>query len=144
MTVITSISECDGNASTKVVGDDVVTTQAINEGLRTWKEQRLRDGKVQDQTINKELRQIVAILNHAKRELALDLNWVTPKIEIRTQERERPVISQEHYRQIFDDITDTKQRRYAVEGICTNNTLSVFSHHVGTNATGTKGHPFRC
>src|SRR5210317_157564 len=97
----------------QVVGDDVVTTQAINEGLRTWKEQRLRDGKVQDQTINKELRQIVAILNHAKRELALDLNWVTPKIEIRTQERERPVIAQEHYRQIFDDITDTKQRRYA-------------------------------
>ena len=97
----------------KVVGDDVVTTQAINEGLRIWKEQRLRDSKVQDQTINKELRQIVAILNHAKRELAMELNWVTPKIEIRTQERERPVIAQEHYRQIFDDITDTKQRRYA-------------------------------
>ena len=36
----------------KVVGDDVITTQAINEGLWTWKEQRLRDGKVQDQTMN--------------------------------------------------------------------------------------------
>ena len=97
----------------KVVGDDVVTTQVINDGLRIWKEQRLREGGVQDQTINKELRQIVAILNHAKREFALDLNWVTPKIEIRTQERERPVISPDHYRQIFDDITDTEQRRYA-------------------------------
>jgi len=96
-----------------IVGDDVVSTQAINEGLRMWKQQRLLEGKVQDQTVNKELRQIVAILNHAKRELALDLNWVTPKIEIRTQERERPVISPEHFRQIFDDITDRTQRRYA-------------------------------
>jgi len=97
----------------KIVGDDVLSTQAINEGLRSWKELRILEGKVQDQTINKELRQIVAILNHAKRELALDLHWVTPRIEIRTQERERPVISQEHFRQIFDDITDDKQRRYA-------------------------------
>ena len=97
----------------KIVGDDVISTQAINEGLRSWKEQRILEGKVQDQTIKKELSQIVAILNHAKRELALDLNWVTPKIEIRTQERERPVISQEHYRQIFDDISDTNKRRYA-------------------------------
>ena len=95
----------------QVVGDDVVTTQAINEGMRTWKEQRLRDGKVQDQTINKELRQIVALLNHAKRELALELNWVTPKIEIHTQERERLVILEHHYRQIFNHITDTKQIR---------------------------------
>jgi len=97
----------------KICGDDVVSTLSINEGLREWKQQRILHGNVQDQTINKELRQIVAILNHAKRELALDLNWVTPKIEIRTQERERPVISQEHYKQIFDGIKDTNPRRYA-------------------------------
>lgn len=97
----------------QITGDDIVTTQSVNEGLRTWKQQRIREGKVQDQTIRKELAQIVAILNHARRELALDINWVTPKIEIRTLERERPVISQEHYVQILNDITDTQQRRYA-------------------------------
>ena len=66
-----------------IVGDEVLTNQTINDGLRAWVNAQ-RGREVQDQTLRRELGVIRAVLNHARQAKALDLQWVIPQIDIKT------------------------------------------------------------
>ena len=55
-----------------IVGDEVLTNQTINDGLRAWVNAQ-RGREVQDQTLRRELGVIRAVLNHARQAKALDL-----------------------------------------------------------------------
>ena len=79
-----------------IVGNQVLTNQTINDGLKAWV--NAQQGRaVQDQTLKRELGVIRAVLNYARRAKALDLQWVIPRIDIKTEKKQRPVISKEDY-----------------------------------------------
>ena len=94
-----------------IVGDEVLTNQSINDGLRAWVNAQ-RGRKVQDQTIKRELGVIRAVLNYARQAKALDLQWVIPQIDIKTDEKQRPVISREDYQTFWALIQDETDRKY--------------------------------
>ncbi len=94
-----------------IVGDEVLTNQSINDGLRAWVNAQ-RGRKVQDQTIKRELGVIRAVLNYARQAKALDLQWVIPQIDIKTNEKQRPVISREDYQTFWALIQDETDRKY--------------------------------
>lgn len=94
-----------------IVGDEVLTNQSVNDGLRAWlNAQRAR--QVQDQTLKRELGVVRAILNYARQAKALDLQWVIPELKITTEEKQRPVIEIEDYQALWALIQDTSNRRY--------------------------------
>ena len=95
-----------------IVGDEVLTNQTINDGLRAWVNAQ-RGREVQDQTLKRELGVIRAVLNYARQAKALDLQWVIPQIDIKTEEKQRPVISKADYQrfgELIHDVTDKKYR----------------------------------
>jgi len=94
-----------------VVGDDVVTGQSITDGLREWRNQQ-RSRSVKDQTVKKELNGIIAVINYAKSELGLLVDFIRPKIDIKTEEYERPTITPENLHSIWNSITDESLRIY--------------------------------
>ena len=94
-----------------IVGDDVLTNQSINQGLRDWREAQ-RSRSVQDQTLRRELGVIRAVLNYARQALALDLQWVMPQLEIKTEQKERPIIPKEKYSELLALISDETDRKY--------------------------------
>ena len=94
-----------------IVGDEVLTNQSINQGLRQWREAQ-RGRSVQDQTLRRELGVIRAVLNYARQALALDLQWVMPQLEIKTEQKERPIIPKEKYSQLMTLIADETNRKY--------------------------------
>ena len=83
-----------------IVGDEVLTNQTINDGLRAWVNAQ-RGREVQDQTLRRELGVIRAVLNYARQAKALDLQWVMPQIDIKTEEKQRPVISKSDYQRFW-------------------------------------------
>ena len=94
-----------------VVGDEVFNGQSITDGLRQWRiQQRVR--LVKDQTVKKELNGIIAVINYAKSELGLLVHYVRPKIDIVTEEHERPTINRENLHAIWHSITDESLRIY--------------------------------
>ena len=94
-----------------IVGDEVLTNQTINDGLRAWvNAQRGRD--VQDQTLKRELGVIRAVMNYARQAKALDLQWVIPQIDIKTKEKQRPVISKADYQRFWELIQDETDKKY--------------------------------
>ena len=94
-----------------IVGYEVLTNQSINDGLRAWVNAQ-RGREVQDQTIKRELGVIRAVLNYARQAKALDLQWVIPQIDIKTDEKQRPVISREDYQTFWALIQDETDRKY--------------------------------
>jgi integrase len=94
-----------------IVGDEVLTNQTINDGLRAWVNAQ-RGRKVQDQTLKRELGVIRAVLNFARQAKALDLQWVIPQIDIKTEENQRPVISKEDYQSFWELIQDETEKKY--------------------------------
>ena len=94
-----------------IVGDEVLTNQSVNDGLRAWVNAQ-RGREVQDQTIKRELGVIRAVLNYARQAKALDLQWVIPQIDIKTDEKQRPVISREDYQTFWALIQDETDRKY--------------------------------
>ena len=94
-----------------VVGDVVVTGQSITDGLREWRNQQ-RSRSVKDQTVKKELNGIIAVINYAKSELGLLVDFIRPKIDIKTEEYERPTITPENLHSIWTSITDESLRIY--------------------------------
>jgi len=95
----------------EIVGDEVLTNQTINDGLRDWVNAQ-RGREVQDQTLKRELGVIRAVLNYARQAKALDLQWVIPQIDIKTEEKQRPVISKEDYQSFWSLIQDETDRKY--------------------------------
>ena len=94
-----------------IVGDEVLTNQTINDGLRAWVNAQ-RGREVQDQTLRRELGVIRAVLNYARQAKALDLQWVMPQIDIKTEEKQRPVISKSDYQRFWALIQDETDRKY--------------------------------
>ena len=94
-----------------IVRDDVLTNQTINDGLRAWVNAQ-RGRVVQDQTLKRELGVIRAVLNYARQAKALDLQWVIPLIDIKTEEKQRPVISKADYQRFWALIQDETDRKY--------------------------------
>ena len=94
-----------------IVGDKVLTNQTINDGLRAWLNAQ-RDREVQDQTLRRELGVIRAVLNYTRQAKALDLQWVIPQIDIKTEEKQRPVISKADYQRFWALIQDETDRKY--------------------------------
>ena len=94
-----------------IVGDEVLTNQTINDGLRAWVIAQ-RGREVQDQTLRRELGVIRAVLNYARQAKALDLQWVMPQIDIKTEEKQRPVISKSDYQRFWALIQDETDRKY--------------------------------
>jgi integrase len=94
-----------------IVSDDVLTNQTINDGLRAWVNAQ-RGRNVQDQTLKRELGVIRAVLNYARQAKVLDLQWVIPQIDIKTEKKQRPVISKEDYQSFWDLIQDETERKY--------------------------------
>ena len=94
-----------------IVGDEVLTNQTINNGLRAWVNAQ-RGRKVQDQTLKRELGVIRAVLNYARQAKALDLQWVIPQINIKTEEKQRPVISKADYQRFWELIQDETEKKY--------------------------------
>ena len=92
-----------------VVGDEAVTGQSITDGLREWRNQQ-RSRSVKDQTVKKELNGIIAVINYAKSELGLLVDFIRPKIDIKTEEYERPTITPENLHSIWTSITDESLR----------------------------------
>jgi integrase len=94
-----------------IVGDEVLTNQTINDGLRAWVNAQ-RGREVQDQTLRRELGVIRAVLNYARQAKALDLQWVMPQIDIKTEEKQRPVISKGDYQRFWVLIQDETEKKY--------------------------------
>ena len=94
-----------------IVGDEVLTNQTINNGLRAWVNAQ-RGRKVQDQTLKRELGVIRAVLNYARQAKALDLQWVIPQIDVKTEEKQRPVISKADYQRFWELIQDETDKKY--------------------------------
>ncbi len=94
-----------------IVGNQVLTNQTINDGLKAWV--NAQQGRaVQDQTLKRELGVIRAVLNYARRAKALDLQWVIPRIDIKTEKKQRPVISKEDYQRFWELIQDETDKKY--------------------------------
>ena len=88
----------------QVVGDTEVTSETIDAGLRAWLKQRLDGATISRATAEKELKNIVAILNNAKREIPLQVTWITPDIPSRSNcncstQRRSPVSPRSNWRQ---------------------------------------------
>jgi integrase len=94
-----------------IVGDEVLTNQSINQGLRQWREAQ-RGRSVKDQTLRRELGVIRAVLNYARQALALDLHWVMPRLEIKTEQKEKPVIPKTKYSELLALVSDETNRKY--------------------------------
>ena len=94
-----------------IVGDEVLTNQTTNDGLRAWVNAQ-RGREVQDQTLKRELGVIRAVLNYARQAKALDLQWVIPQIDIKTEEKQRPVISKADCQRFWALIQDETDKKY--------------------------------
>ena len=94
-----------------IVGDDVLTNHNTNDGLRAWVNAQ-RGRNVQDQTLKRGLGVIRAVLNYARQAKALDLQWVMPQIDIKTEKKQRPVIPKADYQRLWELIHDETERKY--------------------------------
>ena len=94
-----------------IVGNEILTNQTINDGITAWVNAQ-RSRAVQDQTLKRELGVIRAVLNYARQAKALDLQWIIPQIDIKTEEKQRPVISKEDYQRFWELIQDETEKKY--------------------------------
>ena len=110
-----------------IVGDEVLTNQTINDGLRAWVNAQ-RGRQVQDQTLKRELGVIRAVLNYARQAKALDLQWVIPQIDIKTEEKQRPVISKADYQRFWELIQDETDKKYRPERVHVHDPMPILNH----------------
>jgi len=96
----------------QVVGDTEVTSETIDAGLRAWLKQRLDGATISRGTAEKELKNIVAILNHAKREIPLQVTWITPDIPLHDEPRQTPIIVKPDYGKLLHLISNESLRTY--------------------------------
>lgn len=91
--------------------DEVLTNQSLNDRLRVWIDaQKVR--KIRDQTLKRELGVIRAVLNYARQAETLDLQWVLPRLTIKTEQKQRPIIPKDTYRLLWALIRDQTDRKY--------------------------------
>lgn len=97
----------------QVVGDTEVTSETIDAGLRGWLKQRLDGATISRATAEKELKNIVAVLNHAKRNVPLQVTWTKPDIPLNDESKPTPIIVKSDYAKLLDLISDESARTYA-------------------------------
>ena len=97
----------------QIVGDTEVTSETIDAGLRAWLKQRLDGAEISRATAEKELKNIVAILNHAKRNIPLQVTWTKPDIPLNDDSKPTPIIVKGDYPKLLELISDESARTYA-------------------------------
>jgi len=97
----------------QIVGDTEVTSETIDVGLRAWLKQRLDNATISRATAEKELKNIVAVLNHAKRNVPLQVTWTKPDIPLNDESKPTPIIVKSDYAKLLDLISDESARTYA-------------------------------
>ena len=97
----------------QVVGDSDVTSDSIDIGLRAWLKNRLAEATITRATAEKELKNIVAILNHAKRNIPLQVTWTKPDIPLHDEPEDTPIIVKSDYAKIINLVSNESSRAYA-------------------------------
>jgi hypothetical protein len=97
----------------QVVGDTEVTSENIDTGLRAWLKERLSGASIKRSTVDKELKNIVAVINHAKRNIPLQVTWTKPDIPLNDESKSTPVIVKTDYPKLLELISDESARTYA-------------------------------
>jgi hypothetical protein len=97
----------------QVVGDTEITSGSIDTGLRAWLKERLSGASIKRSTVDKELKNIVAVLNHAKRNIPLQVTWTKPDIPLNDESKQTPIILKGDYPKLVELISDESARAYA-------------------------------
>ena len=94
-------------------GDTEVTSESIDTGLRVWLKERLNGASIKRSTVDKELKNIVAVINHAKRNIPLQVTWTKPDIPLNDESKQTPIIRKGDYPRLLELISDESARAYA-------------------------------
>ena len=97
----------------RIVGDAEVTSESIDTGLRAWLQERLSGASIKRSTVDKELKNIVAVLNHARRNIPLQVTWTKPDIPLNDESKQTPIIRKGDYPRLLELISDESARAYA-------------------------------